>query len=756
MRQRLLCARSSGSRSLILGLLLTACGIQAPGGEAPGASEYPLKRTDPRAILRADLNDYPAFVTPTFGPRDESKRRTSDATPELIEVDLATGERRRVQVNRQVPLTGAALERTMGIDRASHLPSNVALQRILLNDPPRLNSDGGAIAEQEGVSLPALQKLTGETPMGTPAAAVGGSSDVKPGDLNRLQVTGVRFDTTQLIAASTVKVLSRYPDGHGMGCSGKLIGARTVLTAGHCLHWSDYKGTATSVQVIPGLDGTYMPYGDANSRRIWLDPTWESEQDNDNDWGMIVLDRDIGNVAGQFGWWAASQSSLDGLGMDFYGYPGTSNRMYTSPGNVTCTDSWLAFFSNELTDGFSGSALHASTGSKTEFAFGVASHTNSKNIWCSLSGMNAGVRITSSRASAIAAVRDSGAAGFEGDNSLWTPLGGLSNAPITSVSWGKNRSDIFVRGLDNAAWHKGQTNTEFYPAIDDWDYLGGEIVGTVAAASRGANLLDLFVRSYGEPAQACTKAWDPSGWWPSSTDWVCFPDLVIKGNPSVVSTLSDRLHVFGRNKSNHVLEKAWTGAAGWLASSDLGGNTDQEVAVVSRADYMWDAFIRDIATGAVFTKARNGGALWPSGTDWASLGGKILGAPVVVSSGSSNLDVFGVNDGGNVQWWSWRGGDWAASKNLGGNAQMRTVLSAVSRAANRVDVFGVGNDNHVYWKSLNGSTWTPANASWTDLGGDMIDVNAVSWSSSRIDLYARDRNLGVRWRFYNGSTWSTP
>jgi len=150
------------------------------------------------------------------------------------------------------------------------------------------------------------------------------------------------------------------------------------------------------------------------------------------------------------------------------------------------------------------------------------------------------------------------------------------------------------------------------------------------------------------------------------------------------------------------------------------------------------------------------GALWPSGTGWASLGGKILGAPVVVSSGSNNLDVFGVNDGGNVQWWSWRGGAWAASQNLGGNAQMRSVLSAVSRAANRVDVFGVGKDNHVYWKSLNGSTWTPANASWTDLGGDMIDVNAVSWSSSRIDLYARDRNLGVRWRFYNGSTWSTP
>ena len=36
----------------------------------------------------------------------------------------------------------------------------------------------------------------------------------------------------------------------------------------------------------------------------------------------------------------------------------------------------------------------------------------------------------------------------------WESLGGVLTSEPVAVAWGENRLDVFVRGTDNALWHK--------------------------------------------------------------------------------------------------------------------------------------------------------------------------------------------------------------------------------------------------------------------------------------------------------------
>ena len=57
------------------------------------------------------------------------------------------------------------------------------------------------------------------------------------------------------------------------------------------------------------------------------------------------------------------------------------------------------------------------------------------------------------------------------------------------ASWGKDRIDIFGRGLDRAAFHKAWAQG-WFPAPDAWEALGGGFTGPLRVASWGPDRLD--------------------------------------------------------------------------------------------------------------------------------------------------------------------------------------------------------------------------------------------------------------------------
>ena len=65
--------------------------------------------------------------------------------------------------------------------------------------------------------------------------------------------------------------------------------------------------------------------------------------------------------------------------------------------------------------------------------------------------------------------------------SNWEDLGGVLTSGPGVSSWAANRLDVFVRGTDNALWHKWWNGSSW----NGWESLGGVITSAPTAASWG-------------------------------------------------------------------------------------------------------------------------------------------------------------------------------------------------------------------------------------------------------------------------------
>jgi peptidoglycan hydrolase-like protein with peptidoglycan-binding domain len=71
----------------------------------------------------------------------------------------------------------------------------------------------------------------------------------------------------------------------------------------------------------------------------------------------------------------------------------------------------------------------------------------------------------------------------------WESLGGVLTSGPGVSSWSAGRLDCFVRGTDNALWHKW-----FSGGWSGWESLGGVLTSDPAAVSWGASRIDVFAR----------------------------------------------------------------------------------------------------------------------------------------------------------------------------------------------------------------------------------------------------------------------
>jgi V8-like Glu-specific endopeptidase len=750
-----------------LGVLLVGGCAAAPEEEPTDAAVdigYPLAKEDPTAVLDLNPQDYPEIVVPPRSDRVRSKRPFTG----MVHYDLATGAttHRRV-VDGKVIEEALPPRSALGIaQQLPHLPEQ-SLEEVPI-DPKAAATAGAPVGDPEEETPAVESESSGsEQVFVAPtsglmeavdrererAAAKQAESLAEPGKSTQA-IFAPRIDSTTTIARTAVKIFSVFPKGWS-GCSGTMIGRRTVLTAGHCLKHAPAGGKILSGRVVPGLDGTYMPFGDARIASVDIDDNWENSADNDDDWGLIYLDRDIGDITGTFGLTTPLDRDLNGAQMSAYGYPDINGALTlnAASGNVTCTDEWSVFHNSELMAGFSGSGVTFAGG---RHVFGVHRGADT-NLWCSPHRRDAATRINPPRLAYIEANLDESTPVVRSLQG-WSFIGGSSSTQVTGVSWGTGRNDYFMRALsDFGVYHKWQVDGSFAPAGLAWEAQGGKIIGKVGVTSRGSGLLDLFARSYANPGQACTRWFTGNAWGPS-TGWQCFSDFVITGSPTALSSHSSRLHVFARKTNGRVFVKDWTQAGGWTAPLDLGGNTKEDIAAVSRGSNIWDIFIRDSGTRQLCTKSWVNGTLAPPGTAWTCFPGTDLAsAPVAVASSIDALDVFYTTVGSildhSVSQMTWRSNtQWQGPHFLGGSSS--NSIAAVSRpGSNRAELFVVGSDGVVYTKSYVSGAWNPSKTGWTSLGGDMLDITALSSGPSRVDLVGRARSLGVFTR--SSSTFGT-
>ncbi|HYW25580.1 MAG TPA: glycosyl hydrolase family 18 protein [Terriglobales bacterium] len=257
-------------------------------------------------------------------------------------------------------------------------------------------------------------------------------------------------------------------------------------------------------------------------------------------------------------------------------------------------------------------------------------------------------------------------------------LGAIAATAPAVASWGTNRLDVFVVGLDSALWHDAWDGTSW----SGWQSLGGLVTSAPAAVSWGPNRIDVFVRG-GTDSSLWHLAWNGSGWaWEGLGGY-------LTSAPAVSSWAANRLDVFVRASDNALWHKAWDGSA-WGGWQGLGGLLSSAPGAVSPGPNRADVFVR-----------ANDNSLWhltwngSTGT-WEGLGGILVDSPAAASTGSGLIDVLVPGIEG---LWrrSWNGSAWGDYTSVGPITVWHFGPAAVSQAGSgHLDVFAAGPDDAVW------------------------------------------------------------
>jgi len=161
--------------------------------------------------------------------------------------------------------------------------------------------------------------------------------------------------------------------------------------------------------------------------------------------------------------------------------------------------------------------------------------------------------------------------------SNWQSLGGVLTSDPATVSWGDGRTDVFVRGTDNALWHKWFNGT-----WSGWESLGGVLSSGPDVSSWAAGRLDIFVRG---TDNALWHKWFNGTW----SGWESLGG-VLTSDPAAVSWGEGRIDVLVRGTDNALWHKWFDGA--WSGWESLGGVLSSGPDVSSWAAGHLDVFAR--------------------------------------------------------------------------------------------------------------------------------------------------------------------
>jgi glutamyl endopeptidase len=259
---------------------------------------------------------------------------------------------------------------------------------------PEPGADGAPEAAVQPESFTAEDSEAGEVPesamldIGVASFGQGLSPEAVIGEDNRKQVT----QTTQYVfrAIASLRITAR--DGSQWIGTGWFISPRTLITAGHCVFIKgsgdpNRDGWVSSIDVMPGRNGSSKPFGTFKSRTFWSVRGWTERGDQNQDYGAIILDQPFGITTGWFGYAVHPDNRLVGVGATVAGYPGDkpSGTIWQHSLPISSVSEPKVFYAIDTAGGQSGAAVYLT---ENNLPVAVAVHAYGGSV------SNSGTRIT--------------------------------------------------------------------------------------------------------------------------------------------------------------------------------------------------------------------------------------------------------------------------------------------------------------------------------------------------------------------------
>jgi glutamyl endopeptidase len=147
--------------------------------------------------------------------------------------------------------------------------------------------------------------------------------------------------------------------------TGWFIGPHTLMTAGHVVYIKNSgvagrDGWVSKIQVMPGRNGSSMPYGSVTSSNFRSVTGWTDSGDENYDYGAIIVPTELGNTVGWFGFGVFSDSDLLASVGNISGYPGDkpSGTQWYDAHKIASVNSRKVYYDIDTAGGQSGSAVY--------------------------------------------------------------------------------------------------------------------------------------------------------------------------------------------------------------------------------------------------------------------------------------------------------------------------------------------------------------------------------------------------------------
>lgn len=184
-------------------------------------------------------------------------------------------------------------------------------------------------------------------------------------------------------------------------CTAFFIGPDTLVTAGHCVYDPYLNEWASKIVVFPGRNVNRMPFGKANSKKLYSTQCWVENEAPECDYGAIKIDKPLGYTVGWFGiGWKGRDSALLNHTVNVRGYPGDKNpygSLWTMAGPLEQLTRRQVGYSIDTYAGQSGSPVYGEMqfgeGKCKPCALGV--HAYGEGVYPFIT-RNSGARITKS------------------------------------------------------------------------------------------------------------------------------------------------------------------------------------------------------------------------------------------------------------------------------------------------------------------------------------------------------------------------